>query len=236
MRTIFKLYRAFLASSLAFTLDTLYLNWNTTFPAVTVCEIYNGEKNWDISENYFGVGRDHRIDDYVADITFFSGKCHTCSYCEDIACPTNFEELISNFRTACRQLITNCSWIGEPFDCCSEFRPLNTEYGLCYSFNSLQTEPYSDLKFINNRETGPGSLRFALSEDTQIHVHPPNDIPYMMSEGVIRETVLWGSSKEIIFNAVEILNDPAVKIFSPEHRKCRFYNEIEERGENNECQ
>lgn len=63
---------------------------------MTVCEIYNGEKNWDISENYFGVGRDHRIDDYVADITFFSGKCHTCSYCEDIACPTNFEELISN--------------------------------------------------------------------------------------------------------------------------------------------
>lgn len=92
------------------------------------------------------------------------------------------------------------------------------------------------MKFINNRETGPGSLRFALSEDTQIHVHPPNDIPYMMSEGVIRETVLWGSSKEIIFNAVEILNDPAVKIFSPEHRKCRFYNEIEERGESNECQ
>lgn len=28
------------------------LNWNTSFPAVTVCEIFNGEKNWDLSERY----------------------------------------------------------------------------------------------------------------------------------------------------------------------------------------
>lgn len=28
------------------------LHWNTSFPAVTVCEIFNGEKNWDLSERF----------------------------------------------------------------------------------------------------------------------------------------------------------------------------------------
>lgn len=28
------------------------LHWNTSFPAVTICEIYNGEKNWDLSERF----------------------------------------------------------------------------------------------------------------------------------------------------------------------------------------
>lgn len=74
------------------------LNWNTSFPAVTVCEIYNGEKNWDISENYFGVDRDHRIDDFVSDITFFNGKCQSCFSCDEIECPTDLEELLANVR------------------------------------------------------------------------------------------------------------------------------------------
>lgn len=125
----------------------------------------------------------------------------------------------------------NCSWLNEPFDCCSEFLPLYTEYGLCYSFNSIQTiNSYEKSKFINNRQTGPGLLKFSVTEDIQIHVHPTNEIPYLLSEGVIRETVLWGASKEIIFNIVEIVNDPTVKLFSPEHRNCRFINELKEHG------
>lgn len=28
------------------------LQWNTSFPAITVCEMFNGEKTWDLSEKY----------------------------------------------------------------------------------------------------------------------------------------------------------------------------------------
>lgn len=70
------------------------LNWNTTFPAITVCEIYNGEKVWDISEEHFGQQHDLQIDDIVGEIVFFRGTCITCKKCEQLNCPVNFTELL----------------------------------------------------------------------------------------------------------------------------------------------
>lgn len=41
-------------SDLSDTFDSLH--WNTSFPAVTVCETFNGEKNWDLSERFELIG------------------------------------------------------------------------------------------------------------------------------------------------------------------------------------
>lgn len=70
------------------------LNWNTSFPAVTVCEIYNGEKMWDLTEKHYGVHHDLRIDDFVGEIVYFRGTCSTCDKCEQMNCPNNFTELM----------------------------------------------------------------------------------------------------------------------------------------------
>ncbi|CAD6995088.1 unnamed protein product [Ceratitis capitata] len=81
------------------------------------------------------------------------------------------------------------------------------------------------MKFANSRETGPGFLKFDASADIQLHIHPPTDIPLAFFEGMIRETVLLGSSKEIIINIMEVYNHPSVYQLSLDQRRCRFINE-----------
>lgn len=72
------------------------LNWNTSFPAVTICELYNGEKIWDLSEQYFGVEHDIRLDDVVGEIVYFHGSCTSCEHCDtqNLTCPQNFTQLM----------------------------------------------------------------------------------------------------------------------------------------------
>ncbi|XP_055847981.1 pickpocket protein 19, partial [Episyrphus balteatus] len=221
------LYKSFLTSSVTFNMDTLYLDWNTSFPAITVCELYNGERVWDISERYFGTNRSSQIDDYLAEVLFFRGTCASCSECENIDCPTDFHKLLEIFRTNCSDLFDECSWHSNDFDCCSEFLPINTEYGLCYSFNSNHAREERKPKFYASRITGPGNLQFFVSRDVQVHIHPPMEIPYFFSDGVFRETILWGTSQEIIFNVMEIYNDASVLTLSPEKRHCHFSTDIQ---------
>lgn len=42
------------------------------------------------------------------------------------------------FRTNCTDLIINCKYKNSFFDCCDEFYPIHTEYGICFAFNSNQ--------------------------------------------------------------------------------------------------
>ncbi|XP_037944013.1 pickpocket protein 28 [Teleopsis dalmanni] len=226
------LYNNFLLSSISFNLDTLFLNWNTSFPAVTVCEIYNGEKIWDVSEEYFGSDHDLTLDDFVGEIVFFRGTCTSCSKkCTTTQCPNNFTELLNVFRSKCAKLIINCSYTNKVFNCCEEFRPIETEYGTCYAFNSNQARKISQIYHANNRETGAGHLKFDTSADIQLHVHPPIEIPFLFSEGMIHETVLLGTVKEIVLNVMEVYNDATVYHLALDQRRCRFVNELTNWGQ-----
>lgn len=111
-------------------------------------------------------------------------------------------------------------------DCCEDFLPLKTEYGLCYSFNSRQASGLMSPKYMNNLETGPGSLLFHSTEDIQIHIHPPLEFPTYFSEGDIKETILWGTKKEVILNVMETYNEPGIEGVDPEIRNCRFAKEF----------
>lgn len=68
------------------------LEWNTTFPAITVCEIYNSEKIWELSETYNGADRDTRTDDLLADVAFFNGNCNSCRLCNSEASAADVRE------------------------------------------------------------------------------------------------------------------------------------------------
>ncbi|XP_017130957.1 pickpocket protein 11 [Drosophila elegans] len=219
------LLNSYLSSSVSFNLDTIYLNWNSTFPAITVCEIYNAERIWDLSDSHFGVEHDMHVDDFISEIVFYRGVCSSCEDCPKLRCPANFTVLVDLFRTNCHQLLVNCSYLNELFDCCDRFLPLPTEYGLCYSFNSHQARKVSHVQFTNNRETGPGHLNFNAAADIQLYVHAPIDVPYQFSEGMIRETVLLGHYKELILNVIEVHNDESVQDLSLEQRRCRYGHE-----------
>lgn len=45
---------------------------------------------------YYGNDRNNKIDDYLSDIAFFNGKCHSCKMCKnEIECPMDFVEITS---------------------------------------------------------------------------------------------------------------------------------------------
>ncbi|XP_023292748.2 sodium channel protein Nach [Lucilia cuprina] len=222
------LYNNFFATNITFNLDTLYLNWNTSFPAVTICELYNGEKVWDLSEQYFGTEHDMRLDDVVGEIVYFHGICTSCDICENqnLSCPQNFTQLLKQFRTNCTDLIINCKYQNIFFDCCDEFYPLHTEYGVCFAFNSNQARKKYDVEYASNRIVGVGYLTFEVTTDVQLYVHSPVEIPFQSADGMIKETILLGSNKELVINAMEVYNHPNLNKINYEERRCRFLHEL----------
>lgn len=173
-----KLYKKYKTDALSFTIDSAYLDWNTSFPSISLCQVFNGEKNWDLSEKYFGETRDKRLDDFLTEISFFTGACYTCELCEnEVQCPHDFKDILSKFRAPCKELISNCSWNDEPFDCCKGFLPLQTETGECFTINSELTTPRFGKRLISNRRNGPGKLKMNTKEDIQIYIHHSEDIP-----------------------------------------------------------
>lgn len=173
------LYLKFRENSMAFTIDSSYLDFNTSFPSISLCQVFNGEKNWDLSEKYYGDERDKRIDDFLTEISFFTGACYTCELCDvEVECPHNLSDVLVKFRAGCDTFLKNCSWNEIEFDCCQGFRPLHTETGVCFSINSALTAPKFGKELFSNRETGPGKLKMMVTEDIQLYIHTSFDVPF----------------------------------------------------------
>nr|CAD7197712.1 unnamed protein product [Timema douglasi] len=64
----------------------------------------------------------------------------------------------------CDQVFLTCKFKDVPFDCCSEFRPLLSEVGLCYTFNNLVSGNLDSDYPFNGWSQLP--LREAVSEDS----------------------------------------------------------------------
>lgn len=144
-----------------------------------ILQVFNGEKNWDLSEKFFGDERDKRVDDFLTEISFFTGACYTCELCDiEFECPRNFSDILSKFRASCENFLKNCSWNNVEFDCCSGFQPLHTETGTCYTINSALTQPSYGKELFCNRETGPGKLKMMVTEDIQLFINHPNEVPF----------------------------------------------------------
>ncbi|XP_062709387.1 sodium channel protein Nach [Aedes albopictus] len=225
------------------------LHWNTTFPAVSVCQVLNDETMADLLESIkcialsherhtiirsekdilnccreMGLDRDYRMDNVMSDIAFYGGTCYSCEYCTtgQLQCPANLSLITEVYRLRCTALMSDCSWQGRPFDCCQFFHPLETEFGTCYSINSQNSKPKAATKLINNRYTGPGALRFKVKEDLQVYLHDEHSVPYAYVDRALKETVLWGMNKEIIFKVIELENNDNVHDISIKRRDCRF--------------
>lgn len=123
-------------------------------------------------------------------------------------------------------MLFECTWNGYPFECCEHFLPLQTEFGLCFAINSVQTQPKLKYPLIANRENGPGQLNFSSYEDITIHIHSIQDVPYVIDNDM-KETILYGSVKNIIISVTEIINDPAAIDVPVNFRQCRFEWELE---------
>lgn len=177
---------------------------------------------WELNEKFYGQERNKAQDDFIADITFFNGVCYSCKTCHSRSFDcSNLTTITSTFRSECRNLLLDCHWNGRPFDCCQGFIGLSTEFGTCYTINSLHTGHRMEL--ISNRIVGAGRLELFVQEDVELYLHSSQDVPSKSINRNLHETILWGTRKEIFYNVLEIVNDENVEIESPyEQRRCRF--------------
>ncbi|GFG35922.1 hypothetical protein Cfor_05274, partial [Coptotermes formosanus] len=84
-------------------------------------------------------------------------------------------------RSSCEETFERCQWNGEDFDCCKHFLHLETELGICYSINNVQTtnnsQPAAFIDLRSNRCTGPGSLRLDLKTTANVFIQSRSDVP-----------------------------------------------------------
>lgn len=184
---------------------------------------------WELTEEIYGAERNKYFDDVMTDVTFFSGLCYSCKKCEsnqEFCSNFDLANITKTFRTGCPKLLLNCQWNGEPFDCCEGFLELRSEVGVCYTINSMHTEPQFGKKLISNRESGPGILELIAMEDVELYLHSTEDIPSKNSDRNLRETILWGVQKEILFGVQEIINEENVQDTTIAQRRCQFNWEV----------
>ncbi|XP_046395809.1 pickpocket protein 19-like [Ischnura elegans] len=229
-------YRNYKEQPVSFVVDTTYAHWNTDFPAISACEV-KSDKLYDVAERMYGRDRDMNMDLFLKDMAFFDGTCHSCAaHCDKghIQCPSDLPKIVRQVRSTCRELMTSCSWNGDPIDCCTHFRPMLTEMGPCYVFNSalsVQTPPsyfrrggksssIRKRKFFSNRKTGPGVLYFQTNYSIKSpksaltarmkHVHALKNEQFL-SEYDRKET-----------DTKEVKNEVGVEGLEVSQRLCRF--------------
>lgn len=228
--SIYKYISTYQEDTIRFTTRTDYLDWNTTFPSITICENANINKISTIMQK-FQVKNQEKSILSAKDIAFFTGECHNCdfNYENDFINKKEIVNLTSVFRSDCKDLFISCTWDDKPMNCCKHFKPINTEYGLCYTINNNQVEE----KFIpyyvassNHRRLG--AFEVVLAEDSEVFLHSPDDVPYWNMENDRRAKVPYGFRGSILFSIVDIVNEPEVSLTAPDVRQCRFPNESPE--------
>ncbi|XP_043470744.1 pickpocket protein 19-like [Leptopilina heterotoma] len=155
------------------------------FPSVTICpsdrvdwkKVLNLEKNIsnssEVIENYRKLvtvlGKMAFVDLYK--LGFLNNTKH-----EELL-RINATELMFNIVPDCKDLLKNCWWRNVPQNCCEIFQIQKTEYGICYSFNSLVSENPTESKVRKVTAYGSRSGLMATIELGDI-MFPPNKYRY----------------------------------------------------------
>ncbi|XP_030761597.1 sodium channel protein Nach-like [Sitophilus oryzae] len=227
MITMFtSLFNNYNENAISFLTETTYLDWNTSFPAVTLCQI--SEIDFNLTEDITGDQDPASLEFFLVDILFFTGTCYSCQTDCKSCSKINLAKVVNKLRKPCNKLLDTCQWNNFDFNCCEKFLPLETEYGVCFSLNSLHTTPSGkpDPIFMMNRENGPGKLVINTKEDIRVYYHAPEDVPFINSESNFRKDISVGDRYEVLIKVIEIENDENVKSLSIEKRECRFPWEV----------
>lgn len=89
---------------------------------------------------------DFTLEEVLEELAFFRGESYysllECGGENPIKnCITgNFSYYSTLVRSECLETLDKCQWNDEQFKCCDYFMPLETEIGLCYALNSIQSK------------------------------------------------------------------------------------------------
>ncbi|GLH13359.1 Sodium channel protein Nach [Gryllus bimaculatus] len=222
-------------NAISFAAETNYIDWNTEFPTVAVCETDNDDRiDWLRSQFENSDERNYDIDEVYKEITYFRGEGNfiksTCFspdgvFDENSGCPVNnFVEIAKTYRTPCSLMFGECSWNGEPFKCCDHFRPLPTEIGTCFAFNSVQTDsgPVKPLNTQSNKKTGAGKLMTQIAVPTTVYVLARQEVPTLNSIERVKFSTKEGTLIKRWFSVKDVENEALVHEATLRQRGCRF--------------
>ncbi|KAH1000747.1 hypothetical protein HUJ04_013041 [Dendroctonus ponderosae] len=73
------LVRTYQENSITFLTETTYLEWNTSFPSVSVCQISGADMSL-IDQPFDQRDNKAMLEFFITDLLFFSGSCYACQY------------------------------------------------------------------------------------------------------------------------------------------------------------
>ncbi|XP_049825098.1 sodium channel protein Nach [Aethina tumida] len=222
-------------NAISFVVETSYLDWDTHFPSVLVCETDNQQKIAEVTDRTYGDPHDYNLDEIVKELVFFRGlSFYTLQICGPEAPSVNpdcykknFSDFSAEVRSTCPEIFRKCKWNKEEFDCCKYFAPLDTEMGKCYGVNSIQTQTPHFYPMVSNKRTGPGTLMLELNGYSNIYILGEQEVPSLttLTTDILQVTPHIHYQRYMAIKEIE--NQPEVKDVSIQQRKCRFTEETD---------
>lgn len=141
-------------------METSYKDWKTQFPAIVVCEAKNMDRVQLVAEQLWGEDHDFTLEEVLSEMAYFRGESyHAVHECgnedSDVNCfMGNFSYYSNLVRSSCEETLDNCYWNNKKFDCCKYFHRMDTELGICYALNSVQSKRGPMLNMISDKYAG----------------------------------------------------------------------------------
>ncbi|XP_046677389.1 acid-sensing ion channel 4, partial [Homalodisca vitripennis] len=218
-------------NAISFVVETTYLDVETSFPSISVCEDDNMPRIYEMANQFFGAKHDYNLDEMLREIAYFKGSVYYIkNFClsDDISCPKDgYKKMAYMVRSKCKEMFKSCRWKNQTFDCCSHFIPLQTEWGVCFTLNSKNEPPgkFGSLKLKSSTRLGLGSLYLELLVPTKVYMHSESDIPYYNTMTTEVITAKAGAIKRLGISVTDIENEPEVRQLTISQRGCRFPDE-----------
>ncbi|XP_041989012.1 sodium channel protein Nach-like [Aricia agestis] len=213
----------FATDAASYSVLTDYLEWDTPFPAVTVCE----QSDTGRAKMYLNqTNQPSSLQTFYKEVAFWNvNYCRVCNTCRmNETCVENFIESVRRIRLKCTELLSDCWFGGIHFKCCDKFHKIQTEYGSCFVFNSAVIN--STLLTVNRR-VGLPTLEFSAKELVGMRIHAPEETVSATMENILgRAASLPLVTKfDVILKVEQTVNDASVNSISPAARGCLFAHE-----------
>ncbi|XP_076232802.1 pickpocket 13 [Calliopsis andreniformis] len=214
--------RNYIKYPVAVTTETMYVNWQTPFPAIAFCISSTKTIKNKYSKRNPGT------------FTNFTNPKAIQATAEEFL--SAYEEM----RVPCTEFLADCTWNNVKFNCCTEFQELQkTGVGYCIVMNTFHVirNGKPSVQLFVNRTVKYGDLIVDIHINLNTKKYVPStftvlllnnlDLPLITNfeKNVIH--IKPGKTTNVGFTMEDTFNEEGVKHIAVEHRNCRFPQETQ---------
>ncbi|XP_058811261.1 sodium channel protein Nach-like [Topomyia yanbarensis] len=235
---IFSLWEKFQTNPTITGLDTDFHNQEVIFPTVMVCPLEPYEEKvlhemaFIVLANYEN-GSEH-YEPFLKTLTRLSYGVMNEAFLSKANLSSNkalsdLRVIVYKLAIPCNAVFGYCRYKDEPISCCLFFKPVYSEHGFCYSFNSryiiqnMNEERNTEVNYLYETDKKWG-LSFAPLRQSYVFVHSHNEI----SGWDFRPQVQWDLNFAIDFliSMKQTYTTEDARQLSIGQRKCIFPDEV----------